>query len=136
MDKVTNTYTYQKDGHSFAIRTESYGAHAFDIFVTAPDFGADEVYSFIPFGSDDIIMTTNFRYQGQRFGIKPPSNIMSQILSEQKEKKKGLSLQKIRKRKEKEWDEMHNDGGEGYNPYRTTETTPFEPCYKGDELPE
>ena len=61
---------------------------------------------------------------------------MRQIFEAEKQPTKESSENLERKRKEKEWDDIWNEGGEGYNPYRSPERPQFEPYYKGDENPE
>ena len=136
MKKIISKFKYSKDGHDFVIETERFGKHGFDIFVSAPDFGADRVESYIPYGFDDVIMLSNFRHQGKRLAVKPPQHVMQQIYDAKKQAVAGNMEYFDQRAKEKEWDRMYNDGGEGYNPYRSSERPIFAPEYKGDETPE
>lgn len=137
MDKIIKEFKYEKNGTLFVIETERYGVCGFDIFVTAEDYGATKVPSYIPFGSADVIMLQDFRYQGKRFGITPPEHIMNSIRQAKSEEIVESKASKERRKKEKEWDDLYNDGSEGYNPYRSPSKPEFrEPYYKGDENPE
>ena len=53
------------------------------------------------------------------------------------EQKAEIEAQKEKARKAREWDEIHNEGGEGYNPYRNQpdmiDRTPYQ---KGDDIGE
>lgn len=134
MNRIKKEFAYEKDGSHFVIETERYGVCGFDIFVTAPGLGAVKNPSYIPFGDENIIMLQDFRYQGERVGIKPPSNIMSLIMQAKNEPTEESEARKESSRKEKEWDLLHNEGGEGYNPFRNPTWPEFsEPIYKGDE---
>ena len=137
MKKITKEFQYEKNGSLFVVETERYGVRGFDIFVTAEDFGAIKVPSYIPFDSEDVIMLCDFKYQGKRFGIRPPEHIMSSILQAKSEDTMESKALEERRRKEKEWDNLYNDGADGYNPYRSSSKPEFrEPYYKGDENPE
>ena len=137
MIKITKEFRYDKNGSEFVVETERYGVCGFDIFVTAEDFGAAKVPSYIPFGSEDVIMLRDFKYQGKRLGIRPPEHIMNSILQAKSEDTTESKASKERRRKEKEWDDLYNDGADGYNPYRSPSKPEFrEPYYKGDENPE
>lgn len=137
MKKNSNVFKYEKEGEEFIVETERYGVCAFDIFVTIESMGAKKEPSYIPLGHHGVIMLRDFKFQGKRVGIRPPSHIMSLILEAENAPTEESEKYKERKRKEKEWDNLYNDGGDGYNPYRTPSKPDFhEPHYKGDENPE
>lgn len=134
-ETIIKVYEYEKNNQHFKIKTERYGVAGFNIYITATDYKAYNVEGFIPFGKEDVIMaTSSFLVDGRRFGIKPPCDVMKEILIDRKAPTKESLAYAEQKRKEREWDNIWNEGGEGFNPYRTGHELKKEPFYKGDEF--
>ena len=60
-------------------------------------------------------------------------NVLESMTEEQKTKRaKREATELERKKEERTFDQMYNEGGDGYNPYRPYTYEKKEPAYKGD----
>lgn len=111
----------------------------FSIYLTVESMGCIHEEALMPLDKD-VLICTGFAVNGKAFGVQPPVHVMKEI-RKAKEEEKALFRKDVyvashdeiaRRREEKEWDAMYNEGGDGYNPYRT-ENSKKELQYKGDE---
>lgn len=138
MEKEVKNYKYSNaNGIEIELRTEKYGFAGFDIFVTVGAMGITDARGYVPMGHEDIIMTDT-KYNNRPFGVRPTEDIMKQIVSDKKRpttaKKEYDEKEAERERKEREFDNIYNEGAEGYNPYRKGQQGKKDntPMYKED----
>lgn len=132
------TIIFTKGDHEIKVELNE-----FQVYLTVEDFGCVHEEALMPLDKD-MLVCTGFTINGKPFGVQPPTDTMKD-LRKAKEEEKALfrnaaytaSHDEIARRKaEKEWDSTYNEGGYGYNPYRSESYNKTEPMYKGDENPE
>lgn len=140
MEKQIKTYNYTNaKGMAVEIRTEKFGVCGFDIFVTIPALNIENAESTLFNASDG---NWYIRVWNTKVMVKPDMEIVNAIRADKEtkteERKAYEAKEAERKRKEREWDNLYNEGADGFNPYRREEQGIKDntPMYKGDNDPE
>lgn len=138
MNKEIKTYeTNLQSGAKVLIRTEKYGYSGFDIFVTIEGTSFKDTAAFIPAGRENVL---NLGIRNNRpMMYQPKPEIMSAILADKNRpteyRQQKDAEEAERAAMEKQFDDMYNDGAQGFNPYRKDGgDDKNEPMYKGDEF--
>lgn len=140
MEKQINNYSYTNaKGMVIEIRTEKYGVFGFDVYVTIKALHIDNAESVLFNAADG---NWYIRPHAHNVMVKPDPSVLKAILADKdaktEERKAYDAKEAERKRKEREWDNLYNEGAEGFNPYRREEQGVKDntPMYKGDNDPE
>lgn len=139
MTKVINNYSYTNVvGMQIHIRTEKYGVCGFEVYVSIPRLGLEDVRSnLFKNQKGEWLINVGF-VNGRNTLVKPATEVLMAILADKntptEERKQYDDAERERKQKERAWDNLYNEGTEGYNPYRREkqglrDNTPY---YKGD----
>lgn len=144
MTKIINNYSYTNAaGMVISIRTEKYGIAGFDVFVTVNKLGVKDKKSYLFKNlKGEWLIDTDTNINGRPLMVKPADDVLKAILADKaqptEERKQYDAAERERKQKEREWDNLYNEGAEGYNPYRrgTQGIKDNTPYYKGDNDPE
>lgn len=140
MDKQINNYSYTNaKGMVIEIRTEKYGVCGFDVFVTVKALNIENAEAVLFNAMDG---NWYIRPHAHNVMVKPDPSVLKAILADKntktEERKAYDAKEAERKRKEREWDNLYNEGAEGFNPYRKEEQGVKDntPMYKGDNYAE
>ncbi len=141
--KTINNYSYTSTtGIEISIRTEKYGVAGFDVYVTIEKMGIKDHRSNLFKNLKGEWLIAIGVINGRNTLIKPQDDILKAMLSDKntptEERKQYEAKEADRRRKEREWDDLYNDGADGFNPYRRGERGIIDntPYFKGDNNPD
>ena len=137
--KQVNNYSWtNKAGMQIDVRTEKYGVAGFDVYVTVKNLGIENKQGNLFKNTKGEWLIALGEYKGRALMVMPTDEVLNKMLADKntptEERKAYYAAERERKRKEREFDNLYNEGAEGYNPYRRditdNDNTPY---YKGDK---
>lgn len=141
--KTINSYSYTNaTGLVINIRTEKYGVNGFDTFVTIDALGVKDKRACLFKNLNGEWLFDMGEVNGRLMMVKPDEKVLEAILTDlntpTEEREQYEAQEADRRQKERQWDNLYNEGGEGFNPYRRVvrgieDNTPY---HKGDNYAE
>jgi len=130
----TNNYTYTNaSGAKIDIRTERYGVFGFNIFVTVESMGIKEQKANLFQNNGEWLLGLGII--GKRnIMVRPDANVLQAMLKDKKAPTEEQMQYEEERRKERAYDDLYNEGGEGFNPYRSESDKDNTPQYKEDNF--
>ena len=140
MEKTINHYSYTNAaGMPISIRTEKYGVCGFDVFVTVEKLGLRNARANLFKNLRGEWLIALGEVNGRNTMIRPADDILKAMLADRntptEERRRYDDAERERKRKERAFDNLYNEGAEGYNPYRRNKQGIKDntPIYKEDD---